>query len=58
MFAVNNTPAEPGFDRVTDHPDQPLGPRHVRLDVAAACSGSDRAIVEYNAVSAGFRTDV
>jgi len=55
MKAVVKSKPEAGFDYVADHPERPVGPGEVRVQVAAASlCGTDRELVRYGAAAEAF----
>jgi len=53
--AVVKTAPAAGFDYVTDHPELPVGPGQVRIEVAAASPcGTDRELVGYTPAAVAF----
>jgi threonine 3-dehydrogenase len=55
MRAIVKTKPEEGFEYVTDHPEDPVGPGQVRIQVAAASPcGTDRELVRYGPAAEAF----
>lgn len=55
MKAIVKTKPEDGFEYVTDHPERPVGPGQVRIQVAAASPcGTDRELVRYGPAAEAF----